>query len=331
MKKVLVFGATGNLGAYTIDYLYEYLDTTEYEIIAVGRKKTDFFERYNVKYVQLDVTNTADFLKLPTENVYAVVDFVGILPAHLSGFNPGIYADVNVRGTINILEYCRQNKVDRIIYTQTEADLAGHWDKTFVIKPDMPRSIILSGNYAIYCITKSAAVDLIETYWNNFNLKRFIFRLPNIYHYKPSPYFYKNGKKQYSNYRYLIEQAIAGNPIEVWGDPTRAKDIVYVKDFAQMVYKAIIADCNGGLYNAGTGIATTLDDQIKGIVEVFSPANNKSQLIYCPDKPDSRSYLMDIENAKRDLGYEPRYSYIDYLRDFKIEMQKNRFADLWDE
>ena len=40
---------------------------------------------------------------------------------------------------------------------------------------------------------------------------------------------------------------------------------------------------------------------------------------------------MDIENAKRDLGYEPRYSYIDYLRDFKIEMQKNRFADLWDE
>ena len=44
MKKIIVFGATGNIGAYFTSYCKENLDAEQYEVIAVGRRKTDFFE-----------------------------------------------------------------------------------------------------------------------------------------------------------------------------------------------------------------------------------------------------------------------------------------------
>lgn len=330
MKKILVIGATGHLGAYTVDYLKDHLDMNEFELIAVGRKDTDFFTEQGIKYYQVDVTDKEAFDLLPRENVYAVVCLVGVMPAAMEGYNPYAYVNVNVTGILNVLEYCRENNVDRILFTQTEADLSGHWKKNVVIKPDLPRKFSYKGNYSLYIITKSTAVDIIESYYQNHGIKRFIFRLPTVYHYRPDPYFYKNGVKKKLGYRQIMENAMAGKPIEMWGDPTLAKDIVYVKDFTQMIYRAVIADIDGGIYNVGTGKTVSLQEQIEGIIEVFSPEGKKSKIIPRPEMPDSRSFVMDIENAKVELGYEPQYSYMDYLRDFKKEMELNRFAKLWE-
>jgi UDP-glucose 4-epimerase len=329
MKKVIVFGATGHLGAYTVDYLKENLDFNEFELIAVGRKKTNFFEKQGIKYYQVDVTDKDAFNLLPKKDIFAVICLVGVMPAAMEGYNPFAYVDVNVSGVLNILEYCRVNKVDRILFTQTEADLSGHWKKNIVIYPDLPRKFSYKGNYALYIITKNTAVDLIESYYQNYGLKRFVFRLPTVYHYRPDPYYYMNGERKKLGYRILMERAMEGKPIEMWGDPTLGKDIVYVKDFTQMIYKALLADVEGGIYNVGTGKTVTLEEQIKGIIEVFSPEGKKSEIIPRPDKPDSRSFVMNIDNAKEELGYSPKYSYIDYLKDFKKEMELNRFAELW--
>ena len=62
MKKIIVFGATGNIGAYFIDYCKSRLQD-EYEIIAVGRKYTDYFEKNEIKYLQVDICNDSDFHK----------------------------------------------------------------------------------------------------------------------------------------------------------------------------------------------------------------------------------------------------------------------------
>jgi len=330
MKKVLVFGATGHLGAYTVDYMKTQFNPIEYEVIAIGRKDTYFFQKQGIDYYQVDVTDKESFEKLPTENVHAVVCLVGVMPAAMEGYNPQSYIDVNVNGILNILEYCRTNQVDRILFTQTEADLSGHWKKDIVIKPYMSRNFDYKGNYSLYIITKCTGVDLIESYYQNYGLKRFIFRLPTVYHYRPDPYFYKNGKKVWLGYRKLMDLAMGGEPIEMWGDPFLAKDIVYVKDFAQMIYKAILSENDGGIYNVGTGSTVSLKEQIEGIVEIFSPQDKKSKIISRPEKADSRSFVMDIENAREELGYEPKYSYKEYLLDFKKEMELNRFAELWD-
>ena len=55
MKKIIVFGATGNIGAYFTSYCKENLDAEQYEVIAVGRRKTDFFEKNGISYVNVDI------------------------------------------------------------------------------------------------------------------------------------------------------------------------------------------------------------------------------------------------------------------------------------
>lgn len=322
MKKILVFGATGNIGKYFIKYILENNIYKEYQIIALGRKKLEINSK--ILYLTVDITKKEDFLKIPTNNIYAIVNLTGVLPAYLSSFNPYQYIDTNIIGSINILEFARKNKVDRVLYTQTWSDLAGYWGKETVLRPYMPRKLKYHGDHAFYSITKSMIVDSMNFYHEEYGIKSFIFRLPNIYMYDKEMYYYVNGAKKIIAYRYMIEQAINGEDIELWGDPGAFKDIVYVKDLCKMLYLAIKVDKSGGIYNVGTGVKTTLLEQIQGIIEVFSPTDKKSNIIYQPNKESFDSFVMDISNARHELGYEPDYLYIDYLKDYKKERYNNK-------
>lgn len=328
MKKVIIFGATGNTGAYLTEYCIENLNAQEFEVVAVGRKKTDFFNKKGVVYQIIDITDARQFNTLPHEDIHAVINLAAVLPAYMEGYKPEQYIYTNILGAFNVLEYCRRTHADRILYPQTEGDLSGYRGKELLIKPDFPRNFSYKGDHALYVISKNTAVDMIEHYHQEYGIRRFIFRCPTIYAYTPDQYFHVDGVKIVLAYRHLMNQAIAGEPIEMWGDPMKAKDVVYVKDFCQMLYKAIVVDRDYGFYNVGTGTAVTLQDQIKGIIEVFSPTDKKSVIIPCPEKTDSREFIMDISNAREELGYEPQYYYLEYLKDFKKEMELNRFAEL---
>jgi len=328
MKKVLIFGATGNTGAYLVDYCLDHLDHDEYEIVAIGRRKTDYFTRRGISYHSVDITHFDDFEQLPNEGIHSVIHMAAILPSSMEGYRPEDYIRCNVMGTFNILEYCRRVAVDRIVYTQTIRDIGQHIGKGYPLRHDMPRHFSFTGDHAVYVITKNAAVDLIEHYYQQYGIKRFILRLPTIYAYTPNEYFYVDGIKRPKAYRLMIRQATKGEPIEMWGDPSKAHDIVYVKDLCQMISKTIVVDRSSGFYNVGTGSPVSLRDQIEGIIQVFSPKENPSVIIPCPEKPNARSYTMDISNAIEELGYMPQYDYLNYLRDFKLEMEMNRYKDL---
>lgn len=82
--------------------------------------------------------------------------------------------------------------------------------------------------------------------------------------------------------------------------------MVYVDDCAQMLCKAVEADREEGFDNVGAGVPVTLKEQIETIIEVFSLVEHKSEIIYCPDKPVGGGFLMNVGNAKAELGYEPQ-------------------------
>ena len=111
MKKIVVFGASGDTGQYFVRYFLENYKGNEYQIVATGTRETDCFKKMNVCYYQVDITKKEDFSKLP-ENVYAVVDLAGAMPARMRGYNPYKYIDVNIIGNLNILEYCRKTGAD---------------------------------------------------------------------------------------------------------------------------------------------------------------------------------------------------------------------------
>lgn len=329
MKKILVFGATGNIGVYFVDYCKEHLDSSEFEVIAIGRRDTDFFKNNGIKYFRVDLTKSEDFTKLPTEDVYAVVNLAGLLPAYLKEFNPFAYVETNINGSLRILEYARKSGADRALYAQTWAEMAGYWGKEEVLSTKLPRKLLYTGDHAFYSITKCMVVDTMEHYKQEYGLKNFVFRLPNVYLYNPEKYYYVDCVPKKIAYRYMIDCAAAGEDIEMWGNPDAFKDILYIKDLCQMMYKALFVNINGGTYNAGTGIKTTLREQIQGIVDVFSPEGKKSKIIKKPEGAGFTSFVMDIENAREELGYEPEYTYIKYLEDYKKEQELKRFDELW--
>ena len=329
MKKIIIFGATGNTGAYFTDYCMKHIDLKSYEIIAVGRKKTDFFAKQGISYVQLDIRDKENFARLPQQDVYAVVNMAGVLPAYLEDYNPYTYIDTNVSGAVSILEYARKVGADRVLYTQTWAEQAGYWGKEQVLSPKLPRKLIYTGDHAFYAICKSMVVDTMEYYHQEFGIKNFVFRLPNIYLYHPDKTYFVDGIEKPIGYRYMIDRAVAGLDIEMWGNPDAFKDVVYVKDLCQMMYNALFASVDGGIYHVGTGVRTTLRQQIEGIIKVFSPEDRPSHIIPFREKSSFVSFVMDISNAKEELHYEPKYDYISYLEDYKKEMQEKRFQELW--
>src|SRR5699024_6002266 len=106
-----------------------------------------------------------------------------------------------------------------------------------VLKPNLPYNFSYKGDHAIYVICNNAAIELIEHYHQEYGLKKFIFRFPTIYSYSPYLYYFPNGIKTLRPVYRMIELAKQGKPIELWGDPNYAKDMVHVYDCAQMLCK----------------------------------------------------------------------------------------------
>lgn len=326
MDKVIIFGATGLVGVYTA------LDLKQkgYNVIAVGRRVDDhgFFKLHDIPYISVDIMDSVGFQKLPSEGISAVIHLAGAMPATMKGYNPHTYIYSIIDGTLNVLEYAKKVSAKRIVFAQSRADSNYLMGKD-PIPSDIVKKFPLVGDHSVYSICKNAAVDLIEHFYYQYGLKRFVLRFPTIYGYHPNPYFYVNGKKKMMAYRLLMEKAMKGETIEIWGNPQRAKEIVYVKDAVQIIRKCLEASSDGGMYNVGRGIGVTLEEQIKGIVDVFSSRGVVSSIVYRPDMPDAREYVNDISKTIRELGYSPQYNYHDLLVDFKKNMLEEPMKLLW--
>ena len=315
MRRILLIGASGGTGTY----LTEYLSAKNYIIYATGNCERDgeYFNLPNVSYLTLDITKKEQFSELPKEQFDCVILLAGLMPARMEGYDPAPYVDVNITGTLNVLEYCRENNIKKIIFTQSHSDVYGHWNTNKKIPADAPRSLNLKGDHAMYIISKSTAVDMLEHYYIEYGIKNVVLRLPTIYRYKPNATYYVDGVVQDMAFMLLIKKACLAEEIEIWGDPSLKKDIVYNKDFIRIVEGAIESETARGIYNVGTGVGTSLEEQIRGIIEVFSPKGKRSNVVYRPEKRSQVSYLYDISRTEKDLNYKPKYMYLDMLRDMK--------------
>ena len=326
MKKVVVLGATGTLGAP----ISIHLKGLGYDVTAVGHRKSDngFFADHGIEYLSADISVKSDFDKLPQENVYAVLNFAGALPASMEGYNADLYVSSIIQGTLNVLEYTRKIKADRIVFPQSLFDISYKFGSKTPIPADSERIAPIDGDHAVYVIAKNAAVDLIEHYHAVYGIKRFILRLSRVYLYLPNPYTFTDGKKVMISDRFLIYKAMKGEDIELWGDPDRLLETCSVRDFLQIVEKCLEAQHDGGLYNIGSG-GSTLRERIEGIVDVFSPADKRSKIVECPEKRSAQQFVLDITKTCDELGYRPADSWKTYLESFKEDMQNQPFAKLW--
>ena len=217
----------------------------------------------------------------------------------------------------------------KIVFPQTPSDMAMYHNNGSVIPDDAPRHFPLTGDHAVYTIAKNAAVDLMEHYRAEHGIAFFALRFFTIYQYHPNAYHYADFKRRMMPFRMLMDRASKSLPIEIWGDCKKSKEMVYIKDFVRLVRNCVDSDLPGGCYNVGNGWQVSLEEQIKGIIEVFSPEDHPSDVIYCPEKPDPLENAFCMDRTFRDLKWKPMYSYLDQLRDFKHEMETEPMAGLW--
>lgn len=326
---IIVIGATGFIGMYTVEHFL----TRGYDVLATGRNKSmlDNLREKGAKTVELDISRSEDFDVLPTEDIQGVILLAGLLPANApvdisKDENAADYMRINVIGTINVLEYCRKNNIRKVISTCSYADVINSWKKSVALKEDEPRNFKYTGDHAVYVISKNAANDVMEYYNQQHGMQCASFRLPPVYGVGPHSEIYVNGKYYKTGIQTFIEKATAGEDIEIWGDPTISRDIIYVKDVARAFELALKSDKTQGLYNMTSGTEITLEEQVRTVIEVFGK-DKCSNVVYCPDKPNNTpSFLFDMTKAKEDFGFCPEYmSYKDMMIDYKKELESRRW------
>lgn len=251
------------------------------------------------------------------------------MPAHMAGYDAKLYLDSIILGTYNVLEYARRVKAERIIFSQSIADVGYLFGTTKPVPEGSIMKFPKTGDHAVYSISKNCAVNLIEHYSAEYGIKSFILRLPTIYAYHPNSWYYVDGTKKKLGYRLLIEKAMKGETIEIWGNPKNVKELVYVDDFVQLVRLCVTSNCDGGVFNVGNDFPMEFDEQIKTMCAVLNPAGKKSELIYKPELPSSPQFILSIENAKSILGYKPAFDVRKTFEAFKKESELKRFSRLW--
>ena len=325
MKRILVLGATGNLGAYVTLHFHK----LGWEVVAASRRKNDngFFADYNIPYYSVDLTKREDFDKLPTD-IDVVADFAGDLPASMEGYCGERYIDSIMKGTYNVLEWMRINKIPRLIFPETLFDVYYLFGSREPISADAEKRVPLEGDHQLYVIAKMAACEMIEMYHREHGLERFIIRLSKVYQYHPNHYTFTDGKKTLINDWLFIGKAERGEPIEIWGDETRILETCHVEDFLQIIEKSATVNHDGGIYNIGSG-GSSLQERVLAIVDVFGKNGNKSVVTYDRSKKLCSQYVLDISKTKKELGYEPKYNWHDYCVWLKKEREAQRFAKIW--
>jgi UDP-glucose 4-epimerase len=328
-KKILVFGAAGFIGTYLIDELVKNNhQVTASDISSIGEK---YFHQNNIPYVPVDITNKLDFERLPKTPYDAVVHLAALQPANFSSSNytSEDYIKINVNGTLNILEFCRERGISKIIYASSHRNTSGLWSKNMAIKESDGRALQYDGEYAMFSISESAAQDIVHYYSAHHGVKGIIFRLPPVYGFGPHLEIFKNGTPVKTGFQTFIENAMAGKPIEVWGDSSIGRDIIYVKDVVSAFLKALENDRAIGLYNITSFYRLTLKEEVETIVKVFWPEKTKPVIVELPEKPlKMGSFLYDNTRAKQDLDWQPEYNFEKMLIDYKKELDRNRFGFL---
>jgi len=328
-KKVLVVGAAGFIGTYLIDELLK----NHFRVLAIDNNEIgrSHFEKQGVTFDLIDITNNQDIQKLSDQAIDAVINLACVQPANVSKemYNPVDYINVNVVGTINLLEYCRISKISKMIIATSHRNTKGLWKEGRKIREDEGRSIDFSGEYAMFSISESAAEDCVAHYSSEYGIQGIVFRLSPVYGYGPHTVIFKNGVETITGFKSFIDQASSGRPIEIWGDPDIGRDIIYIKDVVNAFVLALSSTTAKGLYNICSGRTLSLKQQAEETLKVFGKKEGDHEIIFRPERKNSIDpFLYDNGKAKRELGWSPKYSFSDLLMDYKMEMESGRFQYL---
>jgi len=306
--KTLVTGGAGFIGSNIVRLLLEggHEVTVLDNLLSGYRCNLDPFSE--VRFIEGDVRASGTVAQAVdgVEVIFHLAASVGNLR---SIENPILDSEVNVIGTLRVLEAARSAGVRKIVHSSS-AGIFGEL-KTLPIREDHPVE-----PDSPYGASKLAAEKLCLAYAKLYPLECICLRYFNVYGINQRYDAYGNAIPIFA-YR-----MVNGLPVTIFGDGEQTRDFVNARDVAQANYKAALAKGVSGAFNIASGTRLTINRLVRLMAEIggFSPAIEYGP----PRKGDVRHSLADISAARAAFGYEPAIGLeegmAEYLEWAKIEM-----------
>ena len=320
-SRVLVTGGAGFIGSHIVDRLVQ----KDYDVKILDNFSTGNLENIadhsteDVHLIKGDIRDLSK-VKLAMKDVDVVFHEAALVSPVLSTKDPKLTEDINVKGTLNLLEASTHFGVKRFIFASSAAVYGRipyiKMKEEMAPKPNTP-----------YGISKLAAECYVRLFNELYKLETVSLRYFNIY--GPRQRFDKNSL--YSTVIPIFISRLSRDlPPTVYGDGEQTRDFVYVEDIVEANMLAL--ECNqaaGEVFNIGSGKRVTINQ----VSEILKELTNKEYLdnSYLSPRPtDVRHGYADISKAKEALGYHPRFSmreglkrFLEWYHDKKLSFEEN--------
>ena len=302
MIRVLVTGGAGFIGSHLVDRLVdEAYDVRVIDNLYSG--KLENIERHiksgKVDFVEGDIRD-ALLVKKSLVGVDAVFHLAAIISVPFSVSNPELTFDVNLVGTLNLLNACYEKNVGKFVFVSSCA--------VFGDTKILPVNENASTNpISPYAESKLLAERDCLSFQQRGLLQSVVLRFFNVY----GP---RQGMNDYSGViTRFINRAKQKQSLTIYGDGSQTRDFVNVNDIVQALLACMKSSgANGEVFNIGSGKPTSITELAKTVLELTGQdLEIRCELARAGDIKDSYA---DISKAKRLLGYEPKVTLRDGLR-----------------
>ncbi|MDI6690821.1 MAG: GDP-mannose 4,6-dehydratase [Candidatus Bathyarchaeota archaeon] len=302
--RVLITGGSGFIGSHLVDYCLN----LEYETVVLD----NFFSgqikniKQNIsdkkfRLIKGDVRNPKDVEKA-LENIDAIFHLAAIVNIPLSIENPTLVNEVNVQGTINLLEASVKKDIKCFVYASTCAVYGEA--KYLPIDEEHPADPL-----SPYGASKLAAEHYCKVFHKIYGLHTICLRFFNIY-----------GPRQPSGpsggvITTFIESIKRNRPILIYGDGNQTRDFLYIKDAIEACILALTCrDCSGKTFNIGTGTKTSINELAEELIKQANKSHVKIRHV-AERKGDIKESYANIRKAQKELGFKPKFSIHEGLKE----------------
>ena len=223
--------------------------------------------------------------------------------------NALLYEQVNVQGTINLLDACRQYGVGRFIFASSSSVYGGNKKIPFSEEDTVDNPV------SPYAATKKAAELICYTYFHLFKISIFCYRFFTVYgpRQRPEMAIHK-----------FIRRILNDKEIYIYGDGSSSRDYTYIDDITEVILNNLENIKGFEIFNLGNSNPVELSDLIKLIEKI---TGKKAAVNYIDSQAgDMIKTYADILKARKMLKYNPKISIEDGLKkftDWYIQMKKN--------
>lgn len=289
--KILVTGGAGFIGSHVVDLFIQH----GHDVVVVDDLSTGHRHNLNpqAKFYQLDIRDPKIAEVFATEKPDWVSHHAAQMDVRRSVAQPIFDADVNVCGSINVIEAARHHGVKHFVYISTGGAVYGEpeyvpCDEKHPINPICP-----------YGASKHTGEHYLFMYKFLYGLNYTVLRYPNVYGPRQDPH------GEAGVVAIFTGRMLRGEPVTINGDGEQTRDYTYVGDCAHANLLAVTREQPGGIYNIGRGEPTSVNQIFATLKDLTSYAPAAA---YGPAKlGETRHIYLNADRARAELGWQATF------------------------